>query len=320
MATATAHTTSIGDDRRRHPAHQIPDGIAEALHAFQAGRQAELNRQQTIAAVARPTVDERKMAAALRPRPATAGDDERAAELRAVGQRRFDRVVDALRFDASTVSAVYDFLPIEPDLFADAPTDHSFWWAETRWFVPPSVRPEWRSDGLHFFGGPTHHSGDLFNTNFGAVSFFELQPERIPHSPSGRRVSAPHVELFGGLLGYTGDDDITTGDLWAKCWMHRRQTLLQFHFGPTGPVPVVVGEAREHQSLIFEENRDRAVHVDLPGFQWMPPVTFGNVHTGLSLWAHLEVRFDIQLEGAGTLLWADPEVLLRGFQWPLAAL
>ena len=174
-----------------------------------------------------------------------------------------------------------------------------------------------RADGLHFLGGVTTHDGDLYFDNFGAVALFELQSNRIPQSTSGRWLSIPHVELFGGLLGYTGDDDISTGDLWSKCWMHRDQQVFQWGFGPQGPAPLIRGQAHESETLIFEENGERSVHANLRGFQLMPTVAVSNIDRANSLWARVEIRFDIQTEGAGSLLWLDPEVLLRTFAWPL---
>jgi hypothetical protein len=87
--------------------------------------------------------------------------------------------------------------------------------------------------------------------------------------------------------------------------------------GANGPVPLILGKAHEFENLIFEEDGGRPVHVGLRGFQFMPPLMISNINPRLSLWARLEVRFDIQTEGAGSLLWADPEVLVRTFQWPL---
>ena len=88
----------------------------------------------------------------------------------------------------------------------------------------------------------------------------------------------------------------------------------------SGTCPVVLGQAHESETFIFEEDGDRSVRAGLRGFQWMPPVTFGGVNPNSSLWARLEVHFDIQTEGAGSLLWLEPEVLVRTFQWPLTAL
>jgi hypothetical protein len=173
---------------------------------------------------------------------------------------------------------------------------------------------------LQFNGGINTHDGDLHIDSFGAVALFELQADRIPMSLSHRWLSTPYVELFGGLFGYTGDDDILTGDLWSKCWMHRDQQLYQFGFGPDGPTQIILGQAHESETLIFEEDGDQSVHVGLRGYQWMPPVTFGYIYPTRSIWARLEIRFDIQTEGAGSILEINPNVLLRAFQWPLTSL
>ncbi len=39
-----------------------------------------------------------------------------------------------------------------------------------------------------------------------------------------------------------------------------------------------------------------------------------------SLWAELEIRFDINLKAEGALAWAAPYVLFRTYQWPLVVL
>ncbi|OOO02956.1 MAG: hypothetical protein USCGTAYLOR_00785 [Chromatiales bacterium USCg_Taylor] len=52
----------------------------------------------------------------------------------------------------------------------------------------------------------------------------------------------------------------------------------------------------------------------------MPAVVLNRIFGGASIWAELEVRFDIQLEG-NALHWIDPfDLLIRGFQWPLVAI
>jgi hypothetical protein len=197
------------------------------------------------------------------------------------------------------------------------PPDTSFWWARTDPFVPNFYRVEWRPDGLHFIGKFTYDSNPLFAFSFGATAAFEIQWERLPPSPSGRWRSTPHVELFGGLLGWTGPYDLFDGDSWCKVWIIRRQTVFQWTFGETGPVQVVRGQAIVPQQVINEENAHRHYRHPLRGFQPMPEVVFGNIFPG-SVWAHLEVRFDVQLEG-NSFLWLDPDVLLRTFQWPVTA-
>jgi len=150
------------------------------------------------------------------------------------------------------------------------------------------------------------------------VALFELQADRIPMSLSRRWLSTPYVELFGGLVAHTAN--YTFADAWSKCWMHRDQQIFQNGFGENGPTPIVLGQAHEFETLVFEEDQDRTVNVGLRGFQPMPPVAFTNINPTQSLWARVEIRFDTQTEGAGSLLWIDPQVLLRTFQWPLVAL
>ena len=58
----------------------------------------------------------------------------------------------------------------------------------------------------------------------------------------------------------------------------------------------------------------------MPGQIWVPEVRFqeANRVKGSTLYAQVEVRFDIHLKSAGALVWCDPDVILRTFQWPLA--
>jgi hypothetical protein len=303
-----------------HPGHRIPNEVDEGLRYFEQEERVALARHDEIARLARPTEEERQAKAnAYLSAGRTLGLDvdgftTSLRDIRAKREERVSKMDPGVRASSRNLTPL-DLEPIHPERI-----DHSFWWAQTDWFNPGDFSADFRADGLHFTRGITHHSGSLRIDRFGMVARFELQANRIPHSGIRRWRSTPHVELFGAILGKTGDNDITTGDLWSKCWMFRRQTLLQFGFGPTGPVPIVVGEGRDNQLLIFEENQARTVRAYMPGFQWMPPVDFGNINLASSLWVHLEVRFDVQVEGHGSLLWMDPEVLIRSFQWPLIPL
>lgn len=229
------------------------------------------------------------------------------------------RLREAVESDLAPAGLPYELTPVD---FAPSSTDrasHDFWLANSQWWHPGDAdwRAEPREDGLHFTGHLTHDSGDLRFANFGSVSFFELQPERIPASGSGLWRSAPHVELFGGLVGQTINGGFFSGDQWSKCWLSLRQTILQFGFGPN---PVAIGQALGGRNLMFLEGESLTAFPRFSGFEGMPVLDFGNINGSLSLWAHLEVRFDIQVEGSGSLVWTDPDVLLRGFQWPLIPL
>lgn len=304
-----------------HPSHSVPEEIMATLTSVRGTQIAAESRQSEIARQARPTREEEIAITESREAYAIANGikAEIISKLRDIRRRKADRVREIITKEVDRKSAftlpVLDTKPPQP-----GPTDPTFWWARTDWWHPGHFSANLRNDGLHFYGGVTTHDGDLHFNSFGAVALFELQASRIPMSLSRRWISTPHIELFGGVLGYTGNDDIFTGDLWSKCWVHRDQQLFQWGFGENGPVPIVLGQGHDSENLVFEENADRPVNIGLRGFQFMPPVAITNVNPSSSIWARLEIRFDIQTEGAGSLLWLDPEVLLRTFQWPLSPL
>jgi hypothetical protein len=305
----------------QHPSHHVPDEVAVSIRKLREVELATLARQDEIAKLARPNEEERRLL--IEDQVSTAHARGINADMlqrrREVNTRRFERVARALEGTVA-IRQPFELVTLDDKPTLPPPTDPTFWWAKTDWWLTEGISADSRSDGLHFMGGIVRHNGDLHTENFGAVALFELQAERIPLSLSRRWLSTPHVELFGELIGNTGDSDIFTGDIWSKCWMHRDQQLFQMGFGAGGPVPIILGQAHESEILIFEENRGRSEHVGLRGFQWMPPVTFGNINPAHSLWARVEVRFDIQTEGEGALFAPYPEVLLRTFQWQLTPL
>ena len=204
-----------------------------------------------------------------------------------------------------------------------ASKDPTFWWAETDAGVSPQTfTSNFDENGdLHFGSGVATWGGDLHMFSFGAVAVFELQWERVPPSPSGRWKSAPFVELFGSITANTdsGSGFLNLADSWSKCTMFRRQTIRQGNplssdFG----FFIMLGHREEEEKLIDEENKDRWITHNMPGFQWMPEVIFNSPIAGSSLWAELEVRFDIQVEDG--LLSLEPGVLLHTVQWPLEAI
>jgi hypothetical protein len=317
----------------KHPTHNVPEEVTAGLRKVYEIELAKRSRQNEIAQLSRPNEEERRRLTEFHELSSESRGftHERLQILRDIQKKKSSRVREALEFDADIARQGDVPVPLPPwDFEPPIMADFNFWWAETTPFASQRVpsQPDegsnasftidWRSDGLHFFGGVTTHDGDLYFDNFGAWALFELQAERIPHTQESRQWrSTPHVELVGGLFGYTGDNDIFTGDLWSKCWLHLDQKIYQWGFGPNGPGMIELGHAHEVETLIFEENGNRTAPVSLPGFKWMPPVTFGGINLANSLWVRLEVRFDIQTEGAGSLLYLNPEVLLRTFQWPL---
>ena len=297
----------------KHPTHQIADEVAQMFGRLDERELAHRERRQQLVRLAHLTRDERRSVERILEQPI----DPKAV----AAKTRYDEIQEQItqritRFLKAASDLDFDYPPIDSSPIE--PLDHSFWWASTRWHVTPGQSASFTDKGLHFVGGPSSHSTSLESFEFGALARFELHALRIPVSPSGHFRSTPHIELFGSLLGRTADYDLVQGDSWSKCWMFRRQRVLQLAFGPTGPVDHILGEASEFQTLIFEENAGRPVDRPMPGFQRMPEVQFAGINEGQSIWVELEVRFDIQLEGYG-MLWADPFVRLRTHQWPLLA-
>jgi hypothetical protein len=211
------------------------------------------------------------------------------------------------------------FKPGRPDL-----SDPTFWWANTNWWSTSGHSITNLSDGVHFTGGPKIDKWNVErHENFGSIAVFELQHSRIPSSASGRWTSNPFTELFGGIVAFAPDYDLLQGHGIASCDLFLRQTVFQWGIGPEGPAPMVIGEAVSSTTLINLEDTGFSRNVAMPGHQDIPSVQFGKSDVKAvadSIWAEIEVRFDIFLKQAGALVWCDPEVLMRFFQWPLVAI
>ncbi|TKT80295.1 hypothetical protein [Aquamicrobium sp. LC103] len=218
------------------------------------------------------------------------------------------------------LAGAFPTLPVWP---RPVKKDPSFWWSETWSFVAPDTRASFHDDGLRFLGGPkvNDYDGEM-HTSFGAVARFCLSPDRRPKTPSGWYRSAPHVELFGGVVAYAPDWDLIQGNGIASCNISLRHTLFQWKFGPDGPVAGKVAEATVQDPWrIYLKNTGYSRHAAMPGFKPLPALDFHQSQMVMheDLWAEVEVRFDIYLNTTGALVWCDPNVLLRTFQWPLVA-
>ncbi|MEU8608293.1 hypothetical protein AB0C29_09860 [Actinoplanes sp. NPDC048791] len=211
------------------------------------------------------------------------------------------------------------------DLHLPAPEPPDFWWAFTQPFDTSGHTMDWRNDGLHIFGGPKINKWNVSrNEVFGATARFTITGDRFPREapPSGWWVSRPFVELFGGVVGFAPDWDLLQGHGMASCRLHLRHTVFQLGFGQNGPVPVILGEAVSDRTLLDLEDLGYSRHAGMPGFTPLPEVRFPHAGRAVAdtVFAEVEVRFDIHLKAEGALVWCDPEILLRNFQWPLAPL
>jgi hypothetical protein len=300
-----------------NPHNPLPEDVQAHLRAREATHAADFASRAEAEQATRPTTEERaeRVEAYTSTQRANGVDvDGLRATLSDLRSRRSDRVHHDL---ARRTAADVEEPDLTPVLFdAPAPVDHSFWSATFSTGGDGEFQRTFFADGLHFTGGITHHSGNLRHAEFWASGTYVVSAARIPPSPSGRWRSSPHIELFGAVRGYTGDSDIFSGDLWSKCWMHRKQTLLQSGFG----LVRTIAQREETQTLIFEENQDRTVTFTAPGFIPMPNLDFGGINTALDLVAIVETHFEIQIEGAGSVLDLNPNLIYRGFQWPMQPL
>ena len=204
------------------------------------------------------------------------------------------------------------------------PPDGYFWWAQTQ---PTGndggIKSLFLSDGLHFFGGINYDADPTIHRFVGAIATFELHANRRPPSNFGRWRSAPFVELFGQIKGFTGVKifPIAMDDKWCKCRLNLRQTAFQLTAGG----PVVLANHETNTVLLDEENEARWNFRNLDGFTPMPMVEFGLADPNLSVFVDHDVRFDIELEGDSSIVFVpggNPmgSVLLRTFQWQVQAL
>lgn len=308
-------------DRIENPQFQIEPEVASALDEWAELEDRARAEQADFLRELEPADDELVVRHRLaRQRAETAGIDE--SVVREVEERQMRKLDIAKRYLDARIKPRFEFPPVVLD--PPEPVSHDFWWARTDAYSSSDFRSTFRNDGLAFFGGPngTPHSnwlGDtgLIHAQFGAVALFEIKPERLPASPVGRWLSEPFVDVFGGLLAHTTSGSFPNGDSWSKCWMHLDHQVFQWGFGQNGPVPLVRGQKHEVHELVNEEDDNRTHPRSMPGFTPMPGIMFGGILPAQSLWARLEVRFDVQIEGAGSFLWCDPEVRLVTHHWPL---
>lgn len=303
-----------------NPMHPVPTEIADELRSIDEQEMATASQRVELAKAARPTPEERKHRTALYQEifgSVGLDADNSRSQAAFLSDSQFERI---RRHDLSA-PYIYpnrvpmDFEPVEP-----FNSDPSFWAADWNWSGTSPYVGESQADGIHFRGMLTYDGGDLIFRNFGLKSRYEIQANRIPRPDRPPWRSAPNAQLWGELRGYTGQGGLFEGDRWSKCWMVRRQTLYQFVFGPSGPVARTIGEGIDVQTIFFEENQSRLVTHRLPGFQPMPQVVLNSIFPGLSVWAELEVRFEIQLEG-NSFFWIHPfDVLVALSQWPLEPL
>jgi hypothetical protein len=308
-------------ERIENPRFEYASDVASALDRWAAAEQRARDEEWELTRELAPTGEESEIRQRLLRRWAEeAGIDE--SLVRRVHELQSSKLDLARRRLDVRIRPKFEYPPIVLD--PPEPVSHDFWWAHTDWFHTRDFSSSFRDDGLAFFGGPngTPSSNwlgdtDLLHAHFGAVAWFEIKPERLPSSPLGRWLSEPSVDISGRVLARTTSGSFPNGDSWSKCWLHLDHQVFQWGFGPDGPVPIVLGQRHEVVQLVDEEDDERTLPRQMNGFTPIPGFMFSGILPAQSLWARIEVRFDVQIEGAGSFLWCDPEVRLVTHQWPL---
>jgi hypothetical protein len=312
MATETSDPRSIVQHTIANPRHPVPDYVASAFRALHEEKMASWARQHEEAKVRRPSREERQAKQALYRSIAKGLGAERELEQMLGGRRAsFSKLRDHAP-DAPQRVAKRVPVDLQPPMPARAFPE--FWYASRDIWGPNFYGIEQGVDGgMHYSGRFTYDDGDLLAFNFGITAAYGIDWGRLPVSPTGRFNSVPHCELLGGFTGYTSTGDIFEGDCWCKVWLILNQRVVQFSGGQV----IVLAENTFVTNLLDEENEHRDRIVELPGAQSMPPVFNFAPAISDTIWSHLHVRFDVQLEG-NSFLWLDrPDINIRLFQWPI---
>ena len=172
------------------------------------------------------------------------------------------------------------------------------------------------SDGTHFWGRRTWGGDDLISFSVGGTSHFVLEPQNIPESPYGRYRSAPPGDANGTIYGYQGPYSGPFGsDRRCNCYRVFRHSLWQ----RINTEWVRVGEKFQNEILIRLENSDQhVVQRPLSGFMPSPEFEFGIADRSQPVWAQVEIRFDVELEGDAAISFGDNPadgVIVRTFGW-----
>jgi hypothetical protein len=178
------------------------------------------------------------------------------------------------------------------------------------------------SDGTHFWGRLDHNGDDLIHFSVGSTSFFELTPERIPDSPTGRYVSAPPADAYGSIAGWHAEHSFPFHADDKRCNVYRvfRHALHQ-HVNAQWRQ---LGETYRNADIIkadiikMENSDEQFRQVRLEGWLPSPELRVGLVDRRVSVWAQVEIRIDVELEGWSWILISDNPssgIVVRACGW-----
>ncbi|MGY1808131.1 hypothetical protein ACI8AF_12250 [Blastococcus sp. SYSU D00669] len=190
-----------------------------------------------------------------------------------------------------------------------------WWWGQTSWWTPGhllGLTAFAQSDGVHFRGQLDYDDGDLWFGSAGVTAIYGIGSDRLP--PAGWYRSAPRVNLWGEVWGFTGvNGPLSFGDNWSKCWLHANQKIMT-------EGGAIIAQNHWFDTLLFFDSDGLHGVRGLPGSFTFPEV-FVHVLPDRPLVAELELKFDIQLEGSSAFRFGNyagwTEALFQASQWPL---
>lgn len=202
------------------------------------------------------------------------------------------------------------------------PADDHFWWIQTTAYGARGITHSFDDEGVRFHGQSPYDGDQLLKFSVGATADFVIQASRLPPSTIGRWSSSPAIVLAGYIVGFTGLQFILSlGDKWCKCWLHLNHEIFQ-----VPPATFAhLGERHSVIELMNEENNFDTVTRQMPGFIDLPRLDFSLADPNADVFAQIDVRFDIQLEGMSNIIFGRQPfdqfyVSLRHYQWPAAKL
>ncbi|MFJ8667357.1 hypothetical protein [Streptomyces sp. NPDC093600] len=298
----------------KHPDRRLPEEVAAVVEKLERRRLVEVSNADELARRSRPTEKERQQLSSLREQAAKeAGVSEATLqELRSVLQG-----IDS-RLSPDELTRGLQPLPEGPTTISPDVGDAriaveagrsigEFWWNSSNYWWDRQLRSWDGAFEKRYFGGwLVCPDGQLHTHHFGLTALYELHENRLPYAVDGWYKSTPFADMRGTLRAATGND-FFSGDNWSKCWMHLKHLLyipafggVRYLGGGLKHVPVTLANlSQDGETLDVAMNRRfNFPEVWFKSYELLP---------AYSIWAYVEVSFDLQLEGRGSTLMLDWE-------------
>ncbi|MFD7389306.1 hypothetical protein ACFV46_12660 [Streptomyces sp. NPDC059852] len=181
---------------------------------------------------------------------------------------------------------------------------NEFWWNKSNWWWENVMRT-WNAAGkLWFAGWITCPDGNLHNYHWGVNALYELHQNRLLPSADGWYKSSPFADMQGKFEARAGNDFLS-GDNWCKCWVHLKHSVFQAQFGGVKYLGGGLQDNTQNLVNIVDDGQVREVPMNRRFFFPRITISKSEINSSYSLWAFVEIAFDLQLEGRGSHLLLD---------------